>query len=83
MVGGRRQGPGSLDPHRPDLHFTWQEEGGPPVTPGEHRGFGSMMLEKIVPAALQGTASLDFDPQGLCWTLRVPVSCLDMGEDRA
>jgi two-component sensor histidine kinase len=65
-----------------ELHFTWQEEGGPPVKPGEHQGFGSMILEKIVPSALQGTASLQLPPEGLCWTLNLPLACLDMGEDR-
>lgn len=46
------------------LLFTWQEEGGPPVRAGKHRGFGSKILETIVPSALQGSASLAFPAEG-------------------
>lgn len=64
-----------------NLHFTWRESGGPPTTPGEHRGFGSAILRRVVPSALQGTGKVDLLPDGLCWTLSVPVACLDPGED--
>ena len=83
MVRCQRQGADSLDPQRQRPAPLLQEEGGPPVMRGEHRGFGSKMLELIVPTALQGSASLQFLPEGICWTLRVPLSCIDMGEDRA
>lgn len=64
-----------------NLQFCWQESGGPPPRPGEARGFGSKILEKIVPVALQGSGGLKFAPEGLSWVLDVPATCLDAGED--
>ena len=32
----------------PTVTFTWQEQGGPPVAPPAHRGFGMLLLEKAV-----------------------------------
>lgn len=66
-----------------DLTFVWREEGGPPARPRDHQGFGSKILERIVPTALQGTGVLKILPEGLCWTLTVPATCLDLGEDRS
>lgn len=54
------------------LTFDWRESDGPEVTESVRRGFGRMILEDIVPAALNGTSRLDFLPQGLCWTLTMP-----------
>jgi two-component sensor histidine kinase len=65
-----------------NLLFRWQETCGPPAKSSDRRGFGSKILEKIVPSALQGDGALEFAPEGLCWTLNVPAACLDIGEDR-
>lgn len=32
----------------PTITFTWKEQGGPPIAPPEHRGFGTILLEKAV-----------------------------------
>jgi two-component sensor histidine kinase len=58
------------------LLFTWSETGGPPAERGERRGFGSRILKDIVPAALQGTGTLDMGSEGLRWTLLLPPECL-------
>ena len=60
------------------FRFTWQERDGPTVSEGERRGFGRLILEKVVPASVQGESRLDFAPDGLRWTLTVPSSCEDI-----
>lgn len=54
------------------LDFRWKETGGPPVKAPERRGFGSSLIER----ALQGESSttrLDFDPDGLRFTLEMTL----------
>jgi len=47
------------------LQIVWQELAGPAVqTPGR-RGFGSRLIERGLPAQLQGEVQLDFLPQGI------------------
>lgn len=55
------------------LTFLWQEEGGPVVQQPQSRGFGRTVIERLVPYDLEGTASLDFDPEGLRFRLFVPL----------
>ena len=59
-----------------DFILKWEERDGPNVSASERQGFGRTILEKIVPAALQGTAVLEFLPEGLTWTLTAPRTCL-------
>jgi PAS domain S-box-containing protein len=47
------------------LRLEWKESGGPPVSRPERRGFGSRLIERGLAADLGGTASLDFEPDGL------------------
>lgn len=56
----------------PRLRLTWKETGGPRVRPSQREGFGTLMITKAVPATLQGTASLTFEPQGVRWVLLTP-----------
>lgn len=64
------------EPDRAVFHFRWQERGGPPVRRPEASGFGFIVLERIVPAALSGETELHFDPSGMSWVLRAPLSAL-------
>jgi PAS domain S-box-containing protein len=61
-----------------DEHFnlTWTEQGGPLVVAPERRGFGSRLIESGLARGLGGTASLDFRPQGVCWTIQAPLAAL-------
>lgn len=52
-------------PSSQGLEILWQERGGPPVIPPSRRGFGTLMLEQGLAAELNGTARLDFQPDGL------------------
>ena len=46
------------------LKLTWRETGGPPVTPPNRKGFGSMLIEQSLDCAL-----LEFAPPGVACTL--------------
>jgi light-regulated signal transduction histidine kinase (bacteriophytochrome) len=47
------------------LSFKWVEKDGPTVTEPTRRGFGSVIIERVVPFDLQGTASVAYLPAGL------------------
>ncbi len=50
------------------VHFHWREQGGPSVRAPQRRGFGHVVIEQIVPRALNGRGKLDFAPAGVHWT---------------
>jgi light-regulated signal transduction histidine kinase (bacteriophytochrome) len=47
------------------LLFKWVEKGGPLVRAPTRRGFGSVIIERVVPFDLQGTAIVTYPPTGL------------------
>ncbi|HLQ20490.1 MAG TPA: HWE histidine kinase domain-containing protein [Tabrizicola sp.] len=51
--------------------FHWTESGVGAVAPSGRTGFGSMILDTIVPAQLGGTAVREFGPDGLHYRLKV------------
>jgi two-component sensor histidine kinase len=50
----------------------WTESGGPAVQAPQRQGFGYLVVTELVAQALQGTAKLDFPPQGIRWHLDIP-----------
>ena len=56
------------------LHLTWDETGGPAVSPPRRQGFGHRVVERVAARALDGSVSLTFAPSGLQWSLNIPVS---------
>jgi PAS domain S-box-containing protein len=50
------------------VRIHWCEKGGPSVVPPQRRGFGHVVIEQIVPRALNGSGTLDFSPAGVNWT---------------
>ncbi|MEX6506274.1 sensor histidine kinase [Jiella sp. M17.18] len=54
------------------LVLVWQEMNGPRVRAERDARFGTSTLERIVPNAVGGTASLDYRPEGIRYTLRIP-----------
>ena len=52
----------------PMFRMTWQERGGPPVGPTDHKGFGRVLIERVTSERFGATASLAFEPQGVTWT---------------
>jgi PAS domain S-box-containing protein len=60
-----------IDDH---LVLVWQETGGPPVSPPADRGFGSVLLERIISYQHQGQVEVDWRPEGLLCVLRLPLA---------
>jgi len=58
---------------RPMLHFAWAERGGPPVRPPARQGFGSRLLQRVLTTQLQADVHMDFNPQGLLFTMVMPL----------
>ena len=56
----------------PTVTFTWRERGGPPARAPEHRGFGSVLLEKAI-ATSGDPPLLDYGPDGL--TFQITARC--------
>lgn len=52
----------------------WTESGGPPAVEPDETGFGSTVLLKVAPTAVDGVASLTFAPEGVRWTLEAPAA---------
>jgi len=61
-------------PQQPEaLRIEWSEHNGPPVAVPARHGFGTRFIEGSIAAELQGTARLDYDPQGLRCTMVIPL----------
>lgn len=58
----------------PRFKLTWAEIGGPPVTPPERRGFGSLMIERSLRSYLRGEAVIDYRPDGLVFKIDAPLT---------
>jgi two-component sensor histidine kinase len=57
----------------PCLRLFWREHGGPRVAVPDKLGFGQILLERVVPQAMDGLGRLSFEPGGLGWQLEVPA----------
>jgi PAS domain S-box-containing protein len=51
------------------FQMKWVERGGPPASPPQHKGFGHLVIERMVAEALQGKVKLEFAAPGLSWSL--------------
>ena len=54
------------------FRLTWREVGGPPVAARERTGFGSRLIESG-PDQIGGSATLEFNPNGVVCTLECPL----------
>jgi len=55
----------------PRLRLVWREQGGPPIAPPSTNGFGLTLLNTVA-QDLGATASCEFKPRGLVYTLEGP-----------
>ena len=55
------------------LQIDWVEQGGPPVSEPQQRGFGSKLIEGGIKAELGGSARLSFAREGLRCEMLVPL----------
>jgi two-component sensor histidine kinase len=61
------------DDKREVFTLGWRESGGPQVRHSEHKGFGHVVLDQVVPQALGGTVAENFAEQGYRWELSAPA----------
>jgi len=51
------------------FRLVWKEKGGCACDGPKHKGFGSQLMERILPADFSGRAEMRFAPEGLCYEL--------------
>ena len=61
------------------LRLNWTEHGGPPVTIPSSKGFGHVVIERMVANSLDGEVAIDYATQGLRWTLSIPSANIVSG----
>lgn len=54
------------------VDLIWRESGGPNVERRAASGFGTPLIDRIVRSDLKGEVHIDFDPAGICCTIRFP-----------
>lgn len=68
---------------RYDFELVWEERTAPSPTPPEAEprlGFGSIVLQRVVPTSLSGSAALERQPGFTRWTLSAPLGNVVMDE---
>ena len=65
----------------PMLEMDWIERGGPPVEAPRSRGFGSIVIEKMLSQRLNAVVHLSFEAEGLAWRLRAPLKNIEASDD--
>ncbi len=55
-----------------EVRIVWKEQGGPEVTRPERRGFGRVLLERLIGATLNGSVDLDFRSAGVVCEIVFP-----------
>lgn len=69
-AGGRLQV--SLGEVKGGIELRWHERGGPAVSAPRRAGFGSALIEQVVPHELGGTVTTSFAREGFEMTMRIP-----------
>lgn len=63
----------TIEATRRTLDFDWVESGGPPVTAPARNGFGTRLLEQVLPVQLHARTSIDYRPEGVHVHYTVPL----------
>lgn len=58
------------------IEIVWSETGGPKVDSPDHRGFGTLVIERNLSRALDADVGLTFAPEGLQCRMRIPPTNL-------
>jgi PAS domain S-box-containing protein len=59
------------------VRVTWSEDDGPEVKSVGNGGFGTVVLKRVAPQAVSGTADLQYSNSGILWTLEAPVAFVE------
>jgi two-component sensor histidine kinase len=54
------------------LHLEWREFGGPPVSQPQHQGFGSTLLQRVLPMQCNAKVEVRYDRAGLRFQMDAP-----------
>lgn len=68
---------------RSDFELVWEERTARAAEPPEsepHLGFGSIVLQRVVPTSLSGSAALERQPGFVRWTLSAPLANVVLDE---
>jgi len=63
----------TIEATRRTLNFDWVESRGPEVSPPKRHGFGSRLLEFVLPGQIQANATIDYRPDGVRMHCSVPL----------
>ncbi len=63
----------TIEATRRRLDFLWIESGGPAVSSPQRQGFGSRLLEAVLPGQIQAAANVEYRPEGLQMRCSVPM----------
>ncbi|WP_457092662.1 sensor histidine kinase [Microvirga sp. P5_D2] len=55
------------------LHLQWREFGGPPVEEPQHQGFGSTLLQRVLPMQCNAEVEVHYDRAGLRFCIDAPM----------
>ena len=55
------------------VNLNWRERDGPRVDPPGRRGFGTILLEKVLTVQCDAKVELDYRPEGLVFTMALPL----------
>ena len=55
------------------LKLVWSERGGPVVEAPTSKGFGHVVIERVVAQALNGEVTYSFAPEGVEWSIAIPT----------
>lgn len=58
------------------LRLTWEEQGAPAAEEGVV-GFGHVVLTRLTPASIDGTASIVSNRDGMVWSLQAPLRAIE------
>ena len=62
-----------IDAARRTLNIDWVESGGPPVDEPTRQGFGSRLLEFVLPGQIQAKTQIEYRPEGVRVHCAVPM----------
>jgi PAS domain S-box-containing protein len=61
------------------IELVWNESGGPPVAKPDHKGFGTLVIERNLQRALDAEVGMTFAPEGLSCKMKIPPTNLVAG----
>lgn len=63
----------AIDQGNERLSLAWRESEGPQVKAPTSTGFGTVLIERVLKVQLDATVDMNFRPDGLCFTLSLPL----------